>query len=81
MRLRHRVTGVVVNVRDDKPMSPEWAPCSVHSGPVPKSYDAWTVRDLKQEISRRNEGRDADRLSPYANKAGLIEALEADDRR
>ncbi len=47
----------------------------------PAGYDALTVPDLRDEISRRNEGRaESDQIVPSgALKADLTKALEADD--
>lgn len=47
-----------------------------------EGYDALTIPDLRDEISRRNEGRAEDeQIAPKgANKPDLIKALEADDR-
>jgi hypothetical protein len=44
-------------------------------------YDALTIPALRDEISRRNEGRGEDeQVAPKgANKPDLIKALEADD--
>lgn len=49
---------------------------------MPEDYDdkAWTNDKLREEIVRRNEGREeADQLSLDGNKAQLIATLEADD--
>jgi hypothetical protein len=41
-----------------------------------------TVAELKDEIARRNEGRDeADQIPAVGNKPDLIAALTADDNR
>ena len=41
-----------------------------------------TVTDLKEEIARRNQGRDeADQISASGNKSDLIAAIAADDNR
>lgn len=47
-----------------------------------EGYDALTIPALRDEISRRNEGRDeAGQVAlKGANKPDLIKALEADDR-
>lgn len=47
-----------------------------------EGYGALTIPALRDEISRRNEGRVEDeRVAPKgANKPDLIKALEADDR-
>jgi hypothetical protein len=47
-----------------------------------EGYDALTIPALRDEISRRNEGRAEDEhVTPKgANKPDLIKALEADDR-
>lgn len=72
MRFRHRTTGVVVNVRDDKPMGPEWEAASSHSGAVASKTasvdESWTLVRLRDEARRRG-------LSPYGNKADLIDRL------
>ena len=45
-------------------------------------YADMTVDQLKDEIDRRNEGRDDDAmLSKTGNKADLAAALEADDNK
>ncbi len=46
-----------------------------------EGYDALTIPALRDEISRRNEGRVEDeQIAPKgANKPDLIKALEADD--
>ena len=47
-----------------------------------KGYDGLKVAELKDEIDRRNEGRDeADLLSTEGKKADLIATLEADDNK
>lgn len=75
-RLRNKRTGVIVRVRDDKPMGHEWEPVDgSHS-----AYDDMTVAELKDEIRGRNEGRDEDdRILLTGSKADLVAALEADD--
>ena len=41
-----------------------------------------TIAELKEEIARRNEGRDeADQISASGNKSDLIAAIAADDNR
>lgn len=46
-----------------------------------EGYDGWTVKELKTEISNRNESRDADsQLSSEGKKDDLIATLEADDK-
>ena len=41
-----------------------------------------TIAELKEEIARRNEGRDeADQISASGNKPDLIAAIAADDNR
>jgi hypothetical protein len=47
-----------------------------------EGYDALTIPALRDEISRRNEGRAEDEQIPATgNKPDLIKALEADDNR
>ena len=50
---------------------------------APNGYDALTIPALRDEISRRNEGRAEDeQIAPQgALTADLTKALEADDRR
>ena len=46
------------------------------------SLEDRTVVELKDEIARRNEGRDeADQISASGNKSDLIAAIAADDNR
>ena len=46
------------------------------------SLDDLTVPELKDEIARRNQGRDeADQIPTQGNKPDLIKAIEADDNR
>ena len=41
-----------------------------------------TIAELKEEIARRNQGRDeADQISASGNKSDLIAAIAADDNR
>lgn len=80
MRLRNSSTGVVVNVRDDKPMGPGWEPADTTSAGSTAGYSDLTVDELKDEIRTRNEGRDEDdRLPLSGTKSDLVAALESDD--
>lgn len=59
---------------NDRPLPPV-----VASAPT---LDDLTVSDLKDEIARRNQGRDeADQISASGNKSDLITALTADDKK
>jgi hypothetical protein len=50
--------------------------------PDAPTYDDMTVPDLKDEIARRNEGRDEAHQIPAAgNKPDLVAALVADDNQ
>ena len=60
--------------RNQRPLPPK-----VKSAP---GLDDLTVAELKEEIARRNEGRDeADQISASGNKPDLIAAIAADDNR
>jgi hypothetical protein len=81
MRYRHAVTGVEVDVRDDKELYGDWESVGGSSaGSEAEGYEALTVDELKDEIRSRNEDRDDEtRLALSGSKADLIAALEADD--
>lgn len=52
--------------------------------PEPESYEGVNVKDLKDLIATRNEGReDADKISPAepGNRPELVAALVADDEK
>lgn len=79
-RLKNVVTGVVVNVREEKVelLGSNWAPAE--DGPKAEGYAAMKVDELKAEIESRNENRDEDGLlSAEGKKADLVATLEADD--
>ena len=60
--------------RNQRPLPPK-----VKSAP---GLEDRTVTDLKEEIARRNQGRDeADQISASGNKSDLIAAIAADDNR
>ena len=60
--------------RSQRPLPPK-----VKSAP---GLEDRTVTDLKEEIARRNQGRDeADQISASGNKSDLIAAIAADDNR
>lgn len=76
-RYRHADTGALVSVRDDKVLGSEWE--TLDAEPA-QGYAGQKVSELREEIGRRNEGRDEDGLlSTEGNKAALIATLEADD--
>ena len=51
--------------------------------PEKPPYGQWKVDQLREEISRRNDIRDADhiRVDEPGNKAELVAALQADDTK
>jgi len=80
VRLRNVITGVYVNVREDKValLGSSWT--SKEDAPKAEGYAAMKVDDLKAEIESRNEARDEDDLlSMEGRKADLVAILEADD--
>ena len=77
---RYRLpNGVVVNVSDDRQPGHGWEP--LDEGGSQPAWDDLTVDELKDEIRRRNDGRDDDsRLVLTGTKAELVAQLDADDR-
>ena len=77
-RFRNTQTGSIISVSDERAArlgTGGWEPLESGDG-----YDAMTVDQLKDEIRRRNEGRDDDdRLPLTGTKQELVTALEADD--
>lgn len=71
MRLRHRSTGVVVNVRDGKPMSAAWGPAGSSAGP------SGAPTDEPPPKAGPGSGRTA--WAAYASSAGV--AVEDDMTR
>lgn len=64
---------------------PAWARDLVHAddvdGDAPTGYGDLKVPELKDEIAKRNEGREeADLIPSDGNKADLVKALEGDDK-
>ena len=80
VRLKNVVTGVYVNVREDKVelLGSSWT--TGEDGPMAEGYAAMKVDELKAEIESRNGDRDEDGLlSTEGKKADLVATLEADD--
>jgi len=95
-RLRHRRTGVVIDVAEDRVrLLPAY---EVVGGAAPvlaveektaavdpdedEGYEGLTVLELKAEIHRRNQDRErGDKLSDDGKKVDLIARLVADDNR
>ena len=73
--------GAVMEVLDEEAVDRNGRPLP----PVVKSapgLEDRTIAELKEEIARRNEGRDeADQISASGNKSDLIAAIAADDNR
>ena len=78
--LRH-ANGAEVTVSDDRAEKLIRSGFTLVSSAAPPraDYTSLTVADLKDEIARRNEGRD-DPIPTTGKKADLVAALEADDR-
>ena len=66
MRLRNRTTGVVVNVRDDKPLGAEWGPAGSSAGPP--DTDA---SDDEGPPPKAGPGSSRDAWSGYATVQGI----------
>ncbi len=85
-RLRSVRSGAVVSCSEETTalLGSEWQP---FDGTIPadadgddKGYEAWTAKELKVEIAKRNVDREDDaQLSDKGNKPALIEVLERDD--
>lgn len=86
-RFWHPVTGVIVSVADGKSMPAGFRPAGdgdragLRPGSKAAGYADMTVVKLREEITARNKGREADVKVPGdGNKEALIAALEADDK-
>ena len=77
----HAIDPELMEVLDDEAVDRNGRPLP----PVVKSapgLEDLTVPQLKDEIARRNDGRDeADQISASGNKPDLIAAIAADDNR
>lgn len=79
-RYKNVNSGAIVSVRDDKVLDSSWEQYDGSDVAASSGYDAMKAADLKAEIEKRNEGREADaKISTRGNKAELAAALTADD--
>ena len=71
----------VMELLDEEATDPNGRPLAPVVPDAPTLEDK-TVAELKDEIARRNQGRDEDDQIPtQGNKPDLIAAIEADDNR